>query len=135
MIIGSGGYYGSNSAGIPPVDHDELSSKRYKENWDEAVEMLNLKDSQILSLQRELELLRESVLKAYVEKTNKQCAPMAGMYAVHDPCYPQVKVGNFIICRQNDNGVWIQREDTEEGGEFRDSVFEPFLAQFWKENF
>ena len=59
----------------------------------------------------------------------------AGMYAVSNPDYPQVKVGNFIICRQNEQGVWIQREDTGEGGEFNDSIFEPFMAQFWKEHF
>lgn len=59
----------------------------------------------------------------------------AGMYSITNPAYPQVKVGNFTICRQGDHGVWIQREDTEEGGEFRDFVFEPVLAAFWKENF
>jgi len=67
--------------------------------------------------------------------THAEKLPEAGMYAVSNPDYPQVKVGNFTICRQNNDGVWIQREDTGEGGEFRDSVFEPVLAAFWKENF
>ena len=59
----------------------------------------------------------------------------AGMYSVDNPAYPQVKVGNFTICRQNESGVWIQREDTDEGGEFDDSLFEPTLDEFWKEHF
>ena len=75
--------------------------------------------------------------------THAEKLPEAGMYAVNNPDYPQVKVfyksfvriGNFTICQQNEHGVWIQRGDTEEGGEVHDSVFEPFLAQFWKENF
>ena len=67
--------------------------------------------------------------------THAEKLPEVGMYAVNNPDYPQVKVGNFTICRQNDEGVWIQREDTGEGGEFRDAVFGPILAQFWKENF
>lgn len=74
----------------------------------------------------------ERLEKMTTETTDK---PLAGMYAVNDPRYPQVKVGNFIICRQNNDGVWMQREDTDEGGEFCDSVFEPALAEFWKENF
>lgn len=58
----------------------------------------------------------------------------AGMYSVFDPAYPQVKVGDFTICRQSAESVWIQQE-CGEGGEFHDSIFEPAIAAFWKDHF
>lgn len=58
----------------------------------------------------------------------------AGMYAVNDPSYPQVKVGDFTICRQDDQSVWIQREGGE-GGQFSDAAFSDALEAFWREHF
>ena len=57
-----------------------------------------------------------------------------GMYAVYDPAYHKVKIGEFTICRMDDESVWIKR-DSEEGGQFKDSLLEPVIAAFWRENF
>lgn len=58
----------------------------------------------------------------------------AGMYAMHDKSYPQVKVGKYTICRQNEKNVWIQIEDAE-GGEFRDEIFEKAIDAFFNKYF
>jgi hypothetical protein len=57
-----------------------------------------------------------------------------GMYAVHNPAYPQVKIGDFTVCRQDDSSVWIQR-DGGEGGQFTDDIFAASLETFWKKHF
>lgn len=59
---------------------------------------------------------------------------VAGMYAVSDPSYPQVKVGRFTICRQDDVSVWIQNEDGE-GCQFSDTLFEAAILDFWRKHF
>jgi hypothetical protein len=58
----------------------------------------------------------------------------AGMYEVVDPTYPQVKIGNFTICRQDDNSVWICCEDGE-GAQFPDKEFEAAISKFYNERF
>lgn len=58
----------------------------------------------------------------------------AGMYEVADPTYPQVKVGDFTICRQDEKSVWIQTEDGE-GAQFPDELFEKAILEFYQANF
>ena len=57
-----------------------------------------------------------------------------GMYAAANPSYPQVKVGNFIICRQDETSVWIQL-DSGEGGQFSDEVFSLAIDTFFRSHF
>ena len=57
-----------------------------------------------------------------------------GMSAVYDPAYHKIKIGEFTICRMDEESVWIKR-DSEEGGQFKDSLIEPVIAALWKENF
>lgn len=57
-----------------------------------------------------------------------------GMYEMGNPNYPKVKVGEYTICRQDENSVWIQREDGE-GGQFSDSKFVLAIDKFYQENF
>jgi hypothetical protein len=68
------------------------------------------------------------------EKQNMKKKSVAGMYEVADPTYPQVKVGNFTICRQDDKSVWIQTEEGE-GAQFPDDLFEKAISEFYCENF
>lgn len=58
----------------------------------------------------------------------------AGMYAMHDPAYHQVAVGQFTICRQDNNSIWIQRQDGE-GAQFSDSLFESAIKEFYEKHF
>lgn len=58
----------------------------------------------------------------------------AGMYAVHDKSYPQVKIGKYTICRQNEKKVWIEVEDGE-GGAFPDDIFEKAIKAFFNNHF
>jgi carbon storage regulator len=58
----------------------------------------------------------------------------AGMYEVSDPAYPQVKVGKYTICRQDDKSIWIQT-DNGEGGQFSDEKFFAAVDAFYRENF
>ena len=50
---------------------------------------------------------------------------------------PRVKVGKYIICRQDPDGanesVWIEEEE-ETGGEFDDSLFEKCIEEFLNKN-
>lgn len=57
-----------------------------------------------------------------------------GMYAINSPLYPQVKVGEFIICKHDDASVWIQRGE-KEGGQFQNTSFESTLKKFWNDFF
>lgn len=57
-----------------------------------------------------------------------------GMYAVFNDEYPKVRVGEFTICRQDSNSVWIQKEDGE-GGQFSDISFEDMIRKYLKDNF
>jgi hypothetical protein len=57
-----------------------------------------------------------------------------GMYAVNDPTHPQVKIGDFTICRQDKDGVWIQNDDGE-GAEFPDALFGACVKDFFEKNF
>lgn len=59
--------------------------------------------------------------------------PSAGMYAVFDPNYPQVKVGRFTICRQDATSVWVQTDEGE-GAQFPDDQFERALNAFFVAN-
>jgi hypothetical protein len=56
-----------------------------------------------------------------------------GMYACNDPRYPQVHVEEFLICRQDDNSVWIQTDDGE-GCQFSDELFGTFIRNFYKQH-
>lgn len=47
---------------------------------------------------------------------------------------PRVVVGQYSICRQGDNSVWIEHEDGE-GAEFNDALFAEFLAEFYNKYF
>jgi hypothetical protein len=47
---------------------------------------------------------------------------------------PRVQVGKFSICRQDDNSVWIQKDDGE-GGQFPDTAFEEAIETFYNERF
>ena len=58
----------------------------------------------------------------------------AGMYACADPDYPQVRVRDFVICRQDENSVWIQTDDGE-GAAFDDCLFAVFLREFFEKHF
>lgn len=40
-----------------------------------------------------------------------------------DIAFYRVKVGEFTICRMDDNSLWIQKDDGE-GGQFSDDSFE-----------
>ena len=40
-------------------EHDAISSRRYKEDWEDAVDKLNAKDKRIAELEREIEELNE----------------------------------------------------------------------------
>ena len=78
-------------------------------------------------------------IKAALFETRSSLKPAGssdevGMYAVADPTYPQVQVGELTICRQDDSSVWIQRE-CGEGGQFSDVAFSAALEAFWKEHF
>lgn len=57
-----------------------------------------------------------------------------GMYACSDPDYPQVHVGEFLICRQDEESIWVQTSDGE-GAAFPDQLFEGFLRAFFEEHF
>lgn len=57
-----------------------------------------------------------------------------GMYEVADPAYPQVKVGKYTICRQDEKSVWIQTDDGE-GGQFPDEAFFAVVDAFYRYNF
>jgi hypothetical protein len=57
-----------------------------------------------------------------------------GMYEVNDPSYPQVKTGEYTICRQDDKGVWIQKADGE-GASFSDAAFSAAIKEFYDKNF
>jgi len=57
-----------------------------------------------------------------------------GMYEIGNPTYPQVRVGQFVICRQDDKSVWIAHDDGE-GGQFKDALFEAALLEFWHKHF
>lgn len=58
----------------------------------------------------------------------------AGMYEVDDPAYPQVKIGKYTICRQDDESVWIQTDDGE-GAQFSDVSFFTAVDEFYRANF
>ena len=57
-----------------------------------------------------------------------------GMYAITDPNYPQIKVGEFTICRQDESSVWIQTEKGE-GASFSDALFGEAIKSFFDTNF
>lgn len=59
----------------------------------------------------------------------------AGMYAMFsNKDFPQVKVGKYTICRQNDKQIWIQEDDAE-GGAFLDEMFEKAIEDFFNKHF
>jgi hypothetical protein len=47
---------------------------------------------------------------------------------------PRVDVGEFSICRQDENSVWIEHESGE-GAQFPDEIFEKFLEGFYNKHF
>ena len=57
-----------------------------------------------------------------------------GMYLTTDPNYPQVKIGDFTICRQDEKSVWIQTTDGE-GASFPDAMIEKAIKAFYDSNF
>lgn len=57
-----------------------------------------------------------------------------GMYACADSNYPQIRVGKFVICRQDESHVWIQKND-DEGSSFPDDLVEKAIEEFFRANF
>jgi hypothetical protein len=78
------------------------------------------------------------VIEWLLEECERLTAPVVfndlGMYAVADPNYPQVKVGDLTICRQDSKNVWIQHESGE-GAAFPDTLFGPALLGFYNKHF
>lgn len=60
--------------------------------------------------------------------------PTLGMYEIHNPDYHKVKIGKYTLCRQDENSVWIRREDGE-GGQFSDDSLENAIDAFYGEFF
>jgi hypothetical protein len=57
-----------------------------------------------------------------------------GMYAIADPDYPQVKIKDITICRQDDKSVWVQMDDGE-GAQFSDESIYKALKKYYDDNF
>ena len=58
----------------------------------------------------------------------------AGMYLVGTEGHKEVVIGDYTICRQDENSIWIQHADGE-GAQFSDELFEAAIAQFYDQNF
>jgi len=65
----------------------------------------------------------------------KSILDAVGMYKVGDKKYPKVKVGKFTICRQDEVSVWIQADESGEGGQFSDALFGDVVAAFYDKHF
>lgn len=55
---------------------------------------------------------------------------IVGMYRADEG----LKIGGYLICRQDDNSIWIQTHDGE-GAQFSNSSFEAAIEKFYMENF
>lgn len=68
----------------------------------------------------------DELAEEIVERWNQHCGGV-GMYGET----PRVKVGQFNICRQNDNSVWIETADGE-GAQLPDDLFEEAIREFYE---